>query len=142
MEARFRYEGTTCSNLGRPIQCDYTVKLASRENRYRILEVSCAPAPNDTGFEQMCEYLANADGLRSSMAREKPLLGRPLDDVLAWQRAYSPTACYCDVDSRNHKWGLVLEVIHYALVQHENQIANVSDHNSRETQISEAIQPN
>jgi len=27
----------------------------------------------------------------------------------------SSTGCYCDEASRAHKWGLVLETIHYAL---------------------------
>jgi hypothetical protein len=27
--------------------------------------------------------------------------------------------CYCEPNSRKHKWGLVLETIHYALVQKE-----------------------
>ena len=48
-------------------------------------------------------------------------MGRPLDEVLNWKRPYSPAACYCDGESRNHKWGLVLEVIHFALVQVEKK---------------------
>jgi hypothetical protein len=121
IHAEFRYEGTTCSNLGRPIECDYHVKLDSRENGYRLMEASCAPAATHTGFKQMCEYLTNPEGLAAAIACEKPLLGRPLEDVLSWHRPYSPAACYCDSASRNHKWGLVLEVIHYTLAQHEKQ---------------------
>jgi hypothetical protein len=29
----------------------------------------------------------------------------------------SPAGCYCEPDSRQHKWGLVLETIHYALAR-------------------------
>ena len=121
IEARFRYDGTTCSNLGQPIKYDYLVTLTSAQEHYRITEAQCGPAPDDTGHDQMCEYLQNPDGLAKAIRTEKPLLGKPLNDVLAWKRPYSPAACYCDSDSRNHKWGLVLEVIHYALVQHEKQ---------------------
>src|SRR6267142_3988022 len=42
VEAQFRYEGTTCSNLGRPIEFDYNVKLASRHKGYRVIEATCA----------------------------------------------------------------------------------------------------
>jgi hypothetical protein len=42
-----------------------------------------------------------------------------LDTVLSWQREVSAAGCYCDSSSRDHKWGLVLETIHYALVQKE-----------------------
>ena len=54
-----------------------------------------------------------------SIASERPLLGRPLNDVLYWERPPSPSGCYCDIEKRNHKWALVFEVIHYALVHRE-----------------------
>ena len=39
VEAGFRYEGTTCSNLGRTLEFDYHVKLAPPSDGYRILEM-------------------------------------------------------------------------------------------------------
>jgi hypothetical protein len=120
--ARFHYEGTTCSNLGRPLEFYYHVKLASRAEQYRIVETSCVPVPGDTGYQSMCEYLSNAKSLMENIAVEKPLLGRPLNEVLAWERNASPSGCYCDRDKRLHKWGLVLEVIHYALVRQEKEL--------------------
>jgi len=75
------------------------------------------PAAGDTGYTYMCEYLANADGLMATMAAESPLLGRPLDDVLNWNRPRFPSGCYCTEAGREHKWGLALEVVHYALVR-------------------------
>lgn len=123
VEARFRYEGTTCSNLGQPLAYDYFVKLAPATHAYRILESECRPAPGDAGHTCMCEYLKDSRKLSSAIASEKPLLGRPLEGVLGWQRPHSPSGCYCEAASRDHKWGLVLEVIHYALVQQE-QTAN------------------
>jgi len=120
--ARFHYEGTTCVNLGRPLEFYYHVKLAPPSGQYRIVEASCAPVPGDTGHQSMCEYLNNAKSLMDNLAIEKPLLGRPLNDVLTWDRPVSPSGCYCDRDKRLHKWGLVLEVIHYALVQQEKKL--------------------
>jgi hypothetical protein len=58
------------------------------------------------------------------IASEKPLLGQPLNDVLNWERSCESSGCYCDEDRRAHKWGLVFEVIHYALVQREKEMAN------------------
>jgi hypothetical protein len=121
VQARFRYAGTTCSNLGRPLEYDYHLKLDSAEEGYTILEMSCSPAPGDTGHAYMCEYLGDAKRLEQAIANEKPLVGRPLNEVLTWKRQFSPAGCYCDAVSREHKWGLVLEVIHYALVQEEKQ---------------------
>jgi hypothetical protein len=121
VEAHFRYEGTTCSNMGRALEFDYCVKLGAAYDDYKILETSCAPAPDDTGHTQQCEYLSNADALMRSIATEKPLLGRPLNDVLAWVRPPNPSGCFCDLERRDHKWGLVFEAIHFALAQRENE---------------------
>jgi hypothetical protein len=115
VEARFRYEGTTCSNLGQALEFDYQVWLGSAHEGYKIKGTKCEPRQGDVGHTRMCEYLTNAEQLLSNIEKEKPLLGRPLDDLLAWQRPYDPAGCYCSSSSRTHKWGLVLEVIHFAL---------------------------
>jgi hypothetical protein len=119
--AHFRYEGTTCSNMGRPLEFDYHLLLAPARDRHKIVEASCVPAPGDTGHTCQCEYLKDPAAFLRAIAVEKPLLGSPLNDVLAWERAYSPSGCYCDADRRAHKWGLVFEVIHFTLVQREKE---------------------
>jgi hypothetical protein len=116
VEARFRYEGTTCTNLGRLMEFDYHVRLGSHEEGYRILEARCFPAPGDTGHRFMCRYIEDAAALMNALASEKPLVGKPLSHVFEWNRHSSPTGCHCDSRSRDHKWGLVFEVLHYSLV--------------------------
>jgi hypothetical protein len=122
VEAHFRYEGTTCSNLGRALEFDYHVKLGTADDHYKIIEASCLPSPGDTGHMQQCEYLNDAAALMRRIATEKPLLGRPLNDVLAWARTPNPSGCFCDLERRQHKWGLVFEVIHFALSQRETAV--------------------
>jgi len=118
-DARFRYQGTTCTNMGRPLEFDYQVSLGRREEGYPILEARCGPAPGDTGHTFMCQY--DTDGkLLAAVDAEKPLLGRPLHEVLQWQRPPDAAGCYCEPASRQHKWGLVLETIHYALLGQES----------------------
>lgn len=117
VDAVFRFDGTTCSNMGRPLAFDYRVSLSGPEQGYRILEADCAPAAGDDGYQFTCAYLSDADGLMDAIGREKPLLGRPLDEVLNWARADAPSGCHCTADTRAHKWGLALEAIHFALVQ-------------------------
>jgi hypothetical protein len=124
VEAKFRYEGTTCLNAGHALEFDYVVQLAPPEENFKILKMDCAPAPGDTGHKFQCEYLNDAESFMRETMGEKPLLGRPLNDVLSWQRAYNPSGCYCDATRREHKWGLVFEVLHYALVKREREIAN------------------
>ena len=121
IDATFHYEGTTCTNMGRPLAFNYGVKLGSRANGYPILEQRCNPAEGDTGHVRMCQYLENPERLMTSIDREKPLSGEKLNAVLGWQRKPSVAGCYCEPASREHKWGLVLETIHYALAQKESR---------------------
>ena len=113
--AVFRYDGTTCTNMGRPLQFYYHVTLGPRQDGHPILEQSCGPAPGDEGHTAMCRYISDREQLMSAIAAERPLHGRPLDDVVRWTWPSSPAGCYCEPESRAHKWKLVLETIHYAL---------------------------
>jgi hypothetical protein len=115
IQARFRYDGTTCTNLGRPLAFDYSVTLGSRDDGFPVLDQNCSPAPGDTGHTCMCQYIASPNPLMQAIRSEQPLLGRPLDDVLAWPPSTVFAGCLCDPASRRHKWRLVLETIHYAL---------------------------
>lgn len=123
VDALFRYDGTTCTNMGRPLTFYYTVKLGLREEGYPIRDEWCRPAPGDTGHTHMCQYQTGADTLMAAIASEKPLLGRRLDEVLTWKRDLCSAGCYCEPAARQHKWGLVLETIHYALSQREEKNA-------------------
>jgi len=117
VEAVFRFDGTTCSNMGQPLAYDYQVSLSGPDEGYLIRASSCTPAAGDEGYQSTCAYLADPDKFMNEVAADRPLLGRPLDDVLAWSRAAAPAGCHCTAASREHKWGLALEAIHYALVQ-------------------------
>jgi hypothetical protein len=119
VRAVFRYDGTTCTNMGRPLQFLYHVTLGPRADGYPILEQRCGPAEGDEGHRHMCGYLTNREGLMRAIGDEQPLHGRPLNDVVVWSRVARPAGCYCDADSRHHKWGLVLETIHFALAQRD-----------------------
>jgi hypothetical protein len=117
VEACFRFDGTTCSNQGRPLAFDYRVSLQASRDGYTITGSDCRPAPDDDGHKFMCAYLSDGEALLEEINGEKPLLGRPLHEVLTWERAAVPSGCYCSADSRAHKWGMALEVIHFALAQ-------------------------
>ena len=116
VDALFRYEGTTCSNMGRRLAFDYRVVLGPRGDGFPIRSQSCTPASGEDGHQSMCGYLRDGDVLIEAIAREAPLVGRPLDEVLSWPRPAIGPGCYCEADARLHKWGLVLETIHFALM--------------------------
>lgn len=119
IDVTFRYDGTTCTNMGRPLAFIYNVKLGPRAEGYPILEQSCGPAPSDTGYVAMCKYVEDSESLMADIQSEKPLIGQRLNSILAWRREPNAAGCYCEASSRNHKWGLVFESIHFALVQKE-----------------------
>ncbi|HEX3880087.1 MAG TPA: hypothetical protein VHW24_24065 [Bryobacteraceae bacterium] len=113
VDALFRYDGTTCNNMGQPLAFEYRVKLGPEAEGYPIREQHCAPASGDAGHRHMCKFAGGE--LLHAIEDEKPLAGRPLDEVIGWTRPVSMAGCYCEPTSREHKWGLVLETIHYAL---------------------------
>jgi hypothetical protein len=119
IDATFRYDGTTCTNMGHPLAFIYNVKLGPRDEGYPILEQRCGPAADDSGHTAMCKFIEDPDRLMAAIASEKPLIGQRLNAILTWRREPNGAGCYCDPLSRIHKWGLVLETIHYALVQKE-----------------------
>ena len=121
VDARFRYDGTTCTNMGRELAFVYEVALGPRGEGYPIREQRCAPAPGDEGHAFMCAYTRGAAGLMAAIRSERPLAGQRLDDVLSWARPTSTAGCYCDQASREHKWGLVFETIHLALSERERE---------------------
>jgi hypothetical protein len=117
VHALFRYDGTTCTNMGTPLRYQYSVTLGPRADGYPIREQRCAPEPGDTGHRAQCRYISSAAELSADVEKDKPLLGKRLNEVLTWGRPTSPAGCYCEATSRLHKWGLVLETIHFALAQ-------------------------
>src|SRR5690606_32409686 len=117
VEAVFRFEGSTCSNMGHPLAFDYRVTLSPAADGHRILDTACEPAPGDTGHTQQCAWLRDPDATLARIAEKPPVIGQPLDAILSWQREVRQSGCYCDASSRAHKWGLALETLHYALTQ-------------------------
>jgi len=115
IDAEFRYDGTTCTNMGRPLVFQYRVTLGRRDDGHPILEQACGPAAGDAGHRSMCKYIADAATLMAAIEREQPLHGQPLRRVFDWARPHCPAGCYCDAEARDYKWGLVLETIHFAL---------------------------
>jgi hypothetical protein len=103
--------------MGRALKFDYRVTLGPPQDGYPIREQRCAPAQGDTGYSYMCRYLSHREQLLVAIDHEQPLNGKPLNDVLGWTRSASGAGCYCEPESREHKWGLVLETIHFALAR-------------------------
>ena len=116
IQATFRIDGSTCTNMGTPLAFVYRVCLEHEGNAgYRITSVSCAPAEEELGYQSMCAYLDNPERFMEGIANHQPLAGQLLHDAVTWEAATSPAGCLCTRPSQDHKWRIVLQTIHYAL---------------------------
>jgi hypothetical protein len=118
LQAVFRFDGSTCTNLGLPLRFEYRVEL-SREKTggYRMERFACKPHPEDTGHKGMCSYLADAEAILEKIGQPPALPGRSLEKVLKWTPPSSPAGCLCSQSSRDHKWRIVLQTLHYSLLK-------------------------
>lgn len=114
--AKFRFDGSTCSNMGVALAFDYEVRLTRDGNSgYRIVRCSCRPAEGHEGYRSMCAVLDNPERHMASLESYQPFVGRSLHEVLTWRASVSPAGCLCTRASQDHKWRIVLQTIHYAL---------------------------
>ena len=118
LQAVFRFNGSTCTNLGLPLRFEYRVDLSREETGgYRLEGFSCEPHPEDTGHKGMCSYLADAEAILEKTRQPPALPGRSLGKVLEWTPPSSPAGCLCSQSSRDHKWRIVLQTLHYSLLK-------------------------
>ena len=123
--ATFRFDGSTCTNMGIPLAFDYKVRLKIEKQGqketgpHRILNLTCAPAKDHTGYQSMCAYLDKPARLLTQLSAHQPLLGQLLSETLTWQPPASPAGCLCTRASQDHKWKIVLQTLHFALDNHE-----------------------
>ena len=120
VESTFHFEGSTCSNAGVEIKYDYHVYLSRPQDGYKILEMHCHPSKGDDGFSFQCQYVTHGESFLKEIDEHKPLLGQPLDDILTWEPDLVPSGCLCGTESRNHKWKIVLQSLHYGLMNDQN----------------------
>lgn len=113
LDAVFRYDGSTCGNVAFTLL--YTVSLGAATEGRPVTAMGCAPAPGSDGQTRMCSYLSTDGEVMMTADSEKPLLGRPLAEVLAWRPHAVPAGCLCTAAHRDHKWLAVLETLHFAL---------------------------
>ena len=113
--ARFRYDGTGCTNMGSPASFTFDVLVGPKEAGHPILASTCGPTPGDTGTRATCKYVEEGEAFLERVAREAPLLGAPLRDALHWEPKLRYSGCLCVVADRNHKWRVALQAIHFGI---------------------------
>ena len=118
IQAIFRVSGSTCANMGLPLAFEYRVDLKPETGgSYRLQNCRCAPAENDTNHRSTCLYLSNPEAMIAGMNEKPQLEGGRIEDALHWNPDVSPAGCLCLRSSRDHKWRVVFQTIHFALAE-------------------------
>lgn len=116
IRAKFRLDGSTCSGMGVPLAFEYVVNLQRGSGAdYSIENLGCEPSPGDRGHRSSCLYLSNSTAFQTALNETPPLQGWSLDAALEWDSDSNPSGCVCTRGSREHKWRIVLQTLHYAL---------------------------
>ena len=113
VRATFRPDCKTCSNLGVPFGVDYSIELGPRRDGFPIRKLACRPSDSD--YQSMCSCLEDPDGFPGEMVSTPGFTGQPLGQALAWNPAVEPAGCLCRQPSRDHKWKIALQTVHYKL---------------------------
>ncbi len=127
--ARFRFDGTTCSNMGLSIGMSYYVELERRaDGSAVIVACGCSPREGDRGYEGMCAYRTDPGGFAAASS-EPPFeigatLGDALGDALGRRESSMSSGCLCTKADREHKWRIVLETIHFDLFGAERRTSD------------------
>ena len=123
----FRFDGSTCSNSGFPLAYRFGIKLGPREEGYKILDMTCVPWENDKGWLEQCSAKSNKDRMERMVTQDRPLIGKRWDEILKWDPTTEPAGCLCTPASRNHKWKIVVQTMHSALLEREKKLNEQAD---------------
>jgi hypothetical protein len=115
-QARFRLEGSTCSNMGKALSMNLDVGLNSD---LVIDSCHCEPTVQDTGCSQMCAALHAPETFLKELSGKAPLKGQPISSVLTWNPPVNPGGCMCSAEHQNHKWRIAYQTILFALEQQQ-----------------------
>lgn len=124
VKATFRFDGSTCSNMGRPLSFVFCAVLMEVSGEWKICSMQVRPAEEDQGHREMCGYLGRKALFLNEIEHEVILVGEPLASALDWNRDIAPSGCLCSQGNRNHKWRIVLQTIHFALSQQTQHPSN------------------
>ena len=112
----FALSGSTCNNMGRPLEVTMTVAVDADG---RVRAASARPADADTGCDAMCA--ANGSGQRflAEFGACDDVVGLTLHEAAFREWDAEPSGCFCTAGNRRHKWRNVFQALHYA-VTHGN----------------------
>ena len=103
--------------MGVPFGFVYSIELGPRRDGYPIRKLACRPS--DTDYQSMCSCLEDPEGFPQAMISAPGFTGQPLAQALEWNPVVEPAGCLCRQPSRDHKWKIALQTVHYKLYLYE-----------------------
>jgi hypothetical protein len=110
----FALSGSTCNNMGRPIEVTMTVAVGPDA---LIESTSAAPAENDNGCDAMCAAAGAGRDFLAGVGACDEAIGLTLEQAASRDWQESPSGCFCTPANRRHKWRNVFQALHYAMTQ-------------------------
>jgi hypothetical protein len=110
----FVVSGSTCSNMGLPLEALMTVSVDADG---RIESATSHPAPADRGCSAMCAAESNACRFFAEFGSCDKVIGRTLHDAAFRNWQEEPSGCLCTTGNRRHKWRNLFQTLHYAATQ-------------------------
>jgi hypothetical protein len=107
----FAMSGSTCNNMGVPLEVLMTVSVDARG---RIESATSQPAPADTGCSAMCAANCNGRQFFADCGQCDEAIGLTLHQAASRDWQAEPSGCFCTPGNRRHKWRNVFQTLHYA----------------------------
>ena len=108
----FTLSGSTCTNMGRPLEVVMTVLVDANG---RIQQATSTPAAHDTGCSAMCGALGNGRMFLAQSGHADEAIGLTLEQAAFRNWLPEISGCFCSDGNRRHKWRNVFQAIHYAV---------------------------
>ena len=110
----FLVSGSTCSNMGLPLEALMTVSLDADG---RVASATSHPTPGDRGCDAMCAADKSACRFFAEFGCCDEVIGLTLHEAAFQDWREEPSGCFCTPGNRRHKWRNVFQTLHYAGTQ-------------------------
>jgi hypothetical protein len=111
MAYSFAMSGSTCTNMGRPIEVVMNIEVGADG---RIEGAFIRPAEGDIGWNSMCATSKNADRFLAEAGDCADVIGLTLREAAFREWNVEESGCFCVEGNRRHKWRNTFQAIYFA----------------------------
>jgi hypothetical protein len=112
MTCSFLLSGSTCNNMGMPIEVEMIV---TTDGEGRIESARAYPSANDRGCHLMCGANGDATRFFTDAGDCREVIGLTIEQAAFRDWQVEPSGCFCTAGNRRHKWRNVFQTLHYTI---------------------------